>query len=117
MIAASNMFVKLSQEAGGLAPWAEEMKKATPEAQAIKTVCNDQELISIGIQRGIIDFKLYALWNRSAVCRRWAKAEPFIRALRARTGNDTLYHEFEEMHRWMKAESPPKRNRWWGRLF
>jgi hypothetical protein len=32
---------------------------ATPEFQAIATRLNEFELVSIGIQRGIIDFELY----------------------------------------------------------
>jgi hypothetical protein len=117
LIKAHNLFIKLAKTDGGLAKWADETHQATDQVQAIKTVCNDQELISIGIHCGIIDFRLYVLWNRSGVLRRWQYAEPFVKALRDRTNNQTLYHEFEQMADWMKKEPMPKRGRWRGQYF
>jgi hypothetical protein len=114
LIAANSDFVRLAKD-GGLEIWADESKQNTKEVQSIKTVLNDQELISIGIQRGIIDYKLYRMWNRTGVIRRWTYAEPFVKKLRERSNNDALYHEFEEMARWMKGTMP--RRRWWRGLW
>jgi hypothetical protein len=38
-------------------------------------------------------------------------------SLRARLKNDMIYHEFEEMVKWLKDEKIPKRHWWWGKLF
>lgn len=114
LIDAHRVFVRLAKD-GGLELWADESKQNEKEVQSIKTVLNDQELISIGIQRGIIDYKLYRMWNRTGVIRRWSYAEPFVKKLRERLNNDALYHEFEEMARWMKDTMP--RRRWWNGLW
>jgi Domain of unknown function (DUF4760) len=74
-------------------------------------------LISIGIQGGIIDFELYKRWNRSGVIQYWKHAAPFVHQLRQRTSNMALYHEFEELARWMQGETMPKRGRWIGKWF
>lgn len=112
VIKARNKFIELAKAPGGLAPWADENKEQTDEVQSIKLVLNDFELISIGIQRGIIDAKLYQRWFKSGVIRHWKYAEPFVSALRTRTGNDSLFHEFQEMARWFGDNKMPRR-RWW----
>ena len=67
---------------------------------------------------GWIDFELYKRWNRSGVIRYWCYAEPFIVRLRQRTHNKALYHEFEQMYKWMDSDKKhvPKRRRWWGKV-
>lgn len=109
LIAARKFFIQLAKAPGGLATWADVSNENTDEAQAIRLVLNEFELISIGIQRGIIDYELYRRWYRSGVIRHWSHAAPFVTALRARTGNDALYREFEEMCRWMNENRMPRR--------
>ncbi len=115
VIAATQTFIKLSNTPEGLAPWAEKDREATPEVQAIKIVLNDFELVSIGIQRGIIDYELYRLWFKTGTVKYWEYASPFVAKIRDRTGNKMLYHEFQELARWMNDESKPKRNRFLGK--
>jgi Domain of unknown function (DUF4760) len=117
VIAARKKFIAAAKNPGGLALWADEDKEQTEEAQAIKSVLNEFELIAIGIQRGIIDYELYRRWNKSSVVRYWSNSAPFIFSLRSRLKNDAIYHEFEEMARWMKGEAMPRRNRWIGSWF
>jgi Domain of unknown function (DUF4760) len=99
LIAARKRFIELAKGSGGLAPWADEAQEKSDQTQTIRLVLNEFELISIGIQRGIIDYELYKRWYRSGVIQHWKHAAPFVTALRARTGNDALYHEFEELCR------------------
>jgi hypothetical protein len=115
LIAARKKFVELAKASGGLARWADEAQEKSDETQTIRLVLNEFELVSIGIQRGIIDYELYKRWYRSGVIQHWKHAAPFVTALRARTGNDALYHEFEEMCRWMKDNQMPRRkiSSWW----
>jgi hypothetical protein len=114
---AHRKFIELAKDPGGLAPWAAEDKEKTCEVQSIRTVLNEFELVAIGIQRGIIDYELYIRWFRSGAILYWRHAAPFVLSLRARVQNDALYHEFEEMVRWLKTGHMPRRRRWFGRWF
>ena len=111
LIAAKRKFVELAKQEGGLSVWAQEDKEKSEEAQSIRIVLNDFELIAIGIQCGIIDYKFYERWFKSGVVRHWKHAHPFVAALRTRTGNEALYHEFEQLAGWFNKTRPPARNR------
>jgi hypothetical protein len=83
-----------------------------------KNVGPKGRLLSIGIQRGTIDLELYARWFKSGSIRAWEDAEPFVRATRARFGNNLMiYHEFQEMVRWFQGSAKPPRRRWWSGFF
>jgi hypothetical protein len=102
-------------KAGHIAQWAELDKRETAEFQAICTVLNEMELISIGIQRGIIDYELYQRWFKTGVIRRWDEALPFVHSLRVLAGdNPMLYHEFQTMAGWFNDNKPPRRHMWAG---
>lgn len=109
---AQQTFNKLVREKK-LTQYAEAHMEGTPEAQAVLNVLNGFELISIGIQRGIIEPEFYQLWYRSQVLHTWANAQPFIVALRQRLDRPSLFHEFEEMARWMNQNRIPHRRFWW----
>jgi hypothetical protein len=109
-IIARRKFIELSKHPGGLAPWASEDKESTPETQSIRLVLNEFEIVSIAIQRGVMDFETYRRWYQLTVIRFWAHAKPYAEALRARTNHPALFHEFEELERWMK--NPPHRYKW-----
>ena len=117
LIGARQTFISLAKEPGGLAIWAEADREKSRETQSIALVLNEFELLAIGMQRGIIDFELYRRFNRSGVIHYWNHAAPFVHALRARVDNQMIYHEFEELKRWMEDSAPPKRNHWIGRWF
>ena len=93
--------------------FAEEDQEGSESTDAILSYLNQFELISIGIQRGIIDPELYRRWNRTNVIITWENAQAFVMALRKRTGAASLYHEFEEMARWMNLNKLPRRRFWW----
>ncbi|WP_349369871.1 DUF4760 domain-containing protein [Salinarimonas sp.] len=117
LIKARRLFIRLAKAPPGLAVWAADDTERTEETQAIALVLNEFELISIGIQGGIIDFELYERWQRQGTLAYRRNALPFITALPDRTGNETLFHDFEEMVGWMKEEKLPRRSwkerRWW----
>lgn len=117
IISARKKFIELAKDPGGLAPWAEAAKESTDEVQKIRTVLNDFELISIGIQRGIIDYELYRRWLRSGTLRYWNHAAPFVLHLRGRLEDEMIYHEFEELVRWLRENRKPRRGRWIGYWF
>lgn len=103
-------FRELAKAPGGLAVWAD--KDQTSEYQSITTRLNEFELISIGIQRGCIDFELYARWYKSGTVREWDDSKDFIEALRKRY-NKMFFYEFQEMVRWMRDDVSPPRRSWW----
>ncbi len=110
IIEARKIFVELAKEPGGLVKWAEEDQEQTAQALAIGRILNSYELISIGIQRGIIDFELFKRWHRASAIKYWERGAPFIMRIRARLNNDMFFHEFEEMIGWFKGnKKPPKR--------
>lgn len=116
---ARRRFLQLAESDGGLAQYTspQHIKSPSDELNAIRTVLNQYELLSIGIQRGVIDFETYCRWNRGGTIREWDRAAPFIFALRSKTGNDALFHEFEEMVSWMKKKTMPRRGRLLGKWF
>lgn len=109
-------FNELVRIHGSLAEFAQKDHEGTEEQQSIVAVLNDFELISIGIQRGIIEPELYKRWQHSNVAQTWKNAQPFVVALRARVERPTLYHEFEEMARWMSQNKVPRRRFWWAAI-
>lgn len=119
MIEAKNVFIRLAHEEGGLRKYAEQDHEGCDETHSIRLVLNEFELISIGIQRGVLDFELYRRWNRSGTKKYWIFAKPFVERLRERTQNDALYHEFQQLYDWMNSEKKhaPKRYWWWGKFF
>lgn len=83
------------------------------QIEAVRTILNSNELIAVGIQLGIIDYKLYYRFSRIAFMRDWNHAKAFVVALRDRYKQDTLYHEFEQVAAWMdEGKRPPIRRRW-----
>jgi len=111
-IDARRKLIELSKTSAGLAAWAAEDKEASYEAQSIRLVLNQFEIVSIGIELGILDFETYKRWFQSTVIRFWAHSEHYVKSLRARTNNPSLFHEFEAMAQWMRdGKAPPVRHR------
>ena len=112
LIKARELFLKLARDPSGLGQWASQ--PLSKEFKAIRTVLNEYEVVAIGIQRGIFDDTTYRRWYRSGVVKSWNHASPFVLARRITTGNDTLWHEFEEMARWYRGGPPmPRRHFIW----
>lgn len=110
---ARRTFSKLVREEGSITHYAEKEHEGTENLGAIITVLNEFELISVGIQRGIIEPELFRRLNQSNVAFYWRHAQPFVVALRTRVERQSLYHEFEEMARWMSQNRVPRRRFWW----
>jgi hypothetical protein len=107
IIEARKRFVELAKAPGGLAAWAEADKEQTEEALAIGRILNSYELISIGIQRGILDYKLFERWQRASTIKYWERGAPYVMRIRERLNNDRFFHEFEQMVGWFKGTSRP----------
>lgn len=116
LITARKCFNRLTKDAAGLGPIAADT--STEDFKNVQLVLNQFEMVAIGIQRGIFDDEIYRRWYKSGVIKAWKAAAPFIFARRASTGNDALYHEFEEMAHFYIGKRPmPSRGFFWGRFF
>jgi Domain of unknown function (DUF4760) len=110
-------FVELALAPEGLAKWADVANEKTTETQTIRLILNQYELVAIGIQLGILDFKFWQRWGKSITVRSWKHASPFVSKLRERVSNPAIYYEFEELAKALEANKMPKRNWWLGRIF
>lgn len=106
VIKARQRFNDLTMDGDGLGKWARDEHSKSKEAQAIRIVLNEMELIAIAIQRGILDDTTYRRFFKSGVVKTWKHAASYVLARRARTGNDSLYHEFEELARYYRGQPP-----------
>jgi hypothetical protein len=109
-------FSRIVRSGEGIERYAAREHEGSAELQAIISVLNEYELMSIGIQRGIVEPELYKRWAHSSVIFDWRSAQPFVLALRKRAGAQSLYHEFEEMARWVGQDHLPHRRFWWAGL-
>src|SRR6185295_7032041 len=111
------IFRELTKKPGALKELALPDKEQTEEFQSVVTRLNWFELVSIGIQRGTLDYEFYRRWLKSGTIRTWQEAEDFIKEVRKRQHNDMLYYEFERLKDWLSGDSRPPRSRWWGVFF
>jgi hypothetical protein len=84
-------------------------KRNTIEGDAIRRTLNSYELMSIGIQKGVIDYDLYRIWMKAGTIKYWGYSESYIISIRKKSGNPLLYHEFETMISWLTKDTRPKR--------
>ena len=117
MAEAKRTFIRLANKDGGLGQYGELDRMDGNEAMAIRMVLNELELISIGIQRGILDFSFVERWNKNVIISYYDHALPFITRIRNVTGKDTYYQEVEALYTWMSGKAAPKRRRFWWLLF
>jgi hypothetical protein len=117
LIKARRKFMELARSADGLKKYAAKENEISEETQSIILTLNFFELISIGIQRGIIDYELFKMWGKTSVVQIWSYAHAFVEPFRERLGNDMLFHELQSMAGWFKASSAPPKRRWWFRQF
>lgn len=103
-IAARQKFNEVALDGDGMGKWARDENAKSDEAKAIRIVLNEQELIAIAIQRGILDDITYRRYFKTGVIKTWRYAAPYILARRVRTNNDALYHEFEELARYYQGQ-------------
>ena len=108
LLDANQKFVELTADSN-LVEFAKKDKQSTDEAQAIKTLLNQYELASIGIQNNIIDYEMYKRWCRGRIIGVYDKSSQFIKAIRDDSGNEKLYCEFEYMYECMKNNKRMRR--------
>jgi hypothetical protein len=117
MIKAKNVFNVLSNPGGKLSTISKAADLEQDETDHVRVVLNTYENTSIGIQFGILDYKIIRLAQKSSIVRDWTRSAPFIYKLRSELNNPAIYHEFEELARWLQDNKMPRRSYWWRLLF
>lgn len=75
------------------------------EGQLIIAYLNHFELISLAIERNIIDYTFYDYWHGTLVYTTWNRSKSAIQAIRAVHGNSRLFKNWEDMaHRFASEE-------------
>ncbi|MGH6871514.1 MAG: DUF4760 domain-containing protein [Rhizomicrobium sp.] len=112
ILLARRQFMQLARENDGtLVQFARKEFEGTDAYFSIATALNPYELISTGIELGVIDFPLYRRIHRSTVLAYWDHAESFILEIRKRPDNKKKFVELESMVKWLKNEKTPPRAR------
>ena len=84
---------------------------------AIVLILNNYELIAIGIQRGVLDYKIVERYMRAIVTAHWEASRTYIEKLRTDRGNDNLFSEFKTLNGWMKGDVEKPKSRFWALWF
>lgn len=117
MIEARKEFIALTEESGGLAVYACATPLSANNVDAdkidhIRTVLNDYEMLAVGVQFGTFDLSIIDRYYKSTIMRDWGHAAPFVYKVRADLKSPAIYHEFEELTRWLQTNTMPSRSRW-----
>jgi hypothetical protein len=115
--AARDAVIKILRGGAEITYFAKDANRGSDESRHIKIFLDHYELMSIGIQCGILDFKFVKLFNKSTVLSLWDKTAPFVYALRAERKNSNLYYEFEQLSLWLRGTKVPQRNKVLGLFF
>ena len=80
-----------------LVHWAAEHHKGSQEQLTMLAICNQYELIAVGIQDGILHEKLYRRWFRSQLLLDWEECKAFISEIRDQRKTRTIFCEFQRL--------------------
>lgn len=121
VIKARNNFLNLAEKLNDIAETEHEQSKLIfpdlkfDDIQNIRMVLNEYELISIGIQNGVLDFKMYRDWNKKNIIDHWDISNKYIEVIRTNK-NRKIYREFEKLKDWMDKRKLPWKLRYF-RIF
>jgi hypothetical protein len=98
-------FNRLRDAEGSLEKWICAEHRNSDEANSIRYIMNDYELIALAISRAVIDETIYKAWFRGSMMRDFQAAEIAIARARNLANNSKIYIEWEKMARKWMAES------------
>ncbi|WP_284177272.1 DUF4760 domain-containing protein [Rhabdaerophilum sp. SD176] len=87
-----------------LAVWFSHDRQHTEEANSIRYIFNDYELLALAMRKKVIDPRLYQAWFRGSMLTDFQAAESAIQVIRVLVGNPRLYDEWEKLARQWMAE-------------
>lgn len=101
-IKARNVFAKLREEPNGLVNCCNDVTSA--DYKAVIQFLNHYELVAIGTGNGILSEAVFKKFFRTRYVKDWQAAKAFVEAVRANSGNELLYVEYEKCARkWQKT--------------
>ncbi len=104
-IQARQKFIKIGANPEKITALANFIEPSSEEALAVQLVLNNYELITIGIHRGVLDYKIYKRYAKGTVIKDWDVTAPFIKQLRLTADNDNIYAEFETLVNLMQGKA------------
>ena len=116
-IKARKQFIEIATSDTKLLPYAKEDCDDHDGEAAIDLVLNNYELIAIGIQRGILDYKTVRRYARAIIIKHYDAAAPYIERLRAESKNPQYYEEFQTMRNWMSDNKVKPKGRFLSLFF
>jgi Domain of unknown function (DUF4760) len=101
------IFNTLRDAEGGLAKWICEEHKNTDQANTIRYIFNDYELICLAIKRSIIDEDVYKDWFKGSMLRDFRSSKSAIYDIRSLINSNDLYIQWENLAtKWIGASNP-----------
>ncbi|MCZ8181618.1 MAG: DUF4760 domain-containing protein [Beijerinckiaceae bacterium] len=97
-------FNRLRDAEGGLEKWMCVEHRNSDEANSIRYIMNDYELIALAISRGVIDEVIYKAWFRGSMIRDFRAAEIAISRARTLANSARIYVEWEQLAQTWQAE-------------
>jgi hypothetical protein len=97
-------FNRLRDAEGGLEKWICAEHRHSDEANSIRYIMNDYELIALAISRSVLDDALYKAWFRGSMIRDYRAAEIAIGRARTLANHPRIYIEWERLARLWMAE-------------
>ena len=123
-IKARTRFITISKQPNGLLPYAQ---KTLPDVDGapdeegnscISLVLNNYELLAIGVQRGILDYKILERYMQAIVLGHWKLAASYITELREVYDNQEYYQELETLKGWLDVQGKNKpKGKFWALWF
>jgi hypothetical protein len=93
----ARLLVRKAINDGGIAKYANLEHADDQVTLSINLVLNDLEMVSIGIQRGIIDCEFFRAWAQEGTVSLWRDLKPYVAALRRRLDRNSIFHQVEAM--------------------
>lgn len=80
--------------------------EVTVEAKDVVTISiylGHFEFVAAAINHDAMDEDLYKAWNKTVVINTWSRAERYVMARREKTGQESLYQDFQKLaEKWMQ---------------
>ena len=100
-IEARNFFIEKRDSNEGLESCATDQK--SDDFKKVAQILNHYEVMSVGINHGILCSKIYREWNMTRFVEDWRKSESLIASIRGRRENPRLFDQFERTaKKWQK---------------
>lgn len=92
---AKKIFIRVRDTNAGLESCTQDPD--SEEARAVSQIMNHYELLSVGINTGILSSKVYARFYKTRFVKDWLEAEAYVHSKRRVEGNQKIFVDFEKL--------------------